>query len=295
MATPKKTAAKKVDPWAEVKPVKGTTTPEKVAATAEDEGSPFGSTTKVMQCIQGFRKHIVTTPIPMNGRATAPDGTVYGYYMSNDVLSVAIDYCESHGAFLDIGTYTNDNGQNIMRLSLIDLKTSDEKVVELNLGTVTNTSELGSRITYAPKYLVALMFGISVQTDSDAFNNGKTKTNEPGQHAPVANPAVYPGSSSPIPLGDEVTNVGSGSTVPASDNRGDNPVASNRSSERQAGTGPAVEHSQSYPVAKQFIERALSIDMLNTAQTKVMNAKQLFDHERVELTEMINAKRIALS
>ena len=54
------------------------------------------------------------------------------------------------------------------------------------------------------------------------------------------------------------------------------------------------EHSSSYEQALNFITRSLSKEMLDTAEYKVSNAKNLFDWERAELTVIINERRSAL-
>lgn len=278
-APAKATKAKQAEPaWEDVTP----TVKQEVVADTPEEGVPFGSQTPVMKCIIGFRKHVAENPIEMNGRATAPNGTVYAYYLSDDVLSAAMSYCESQQALLDLGMYVTEQGFNVMQLKLVDIKSGDEKVVEANLGNPQSTADFGTRITYAPKYLVAMMFGISVQTDSDAFNNGnniKHGTNNETNSGGVA------GDVTPVvpPTGNQPTGSnGSG-------NRDNVGVPSSGGSNGQL--NQEVTHSQSYPVAKSFIERALTVDMLNTAEDKVKNAKQLHDFERDELMTLISEKR----
>lgn len=281
--TAKKTtkAIKTGNVWEETSSV---VVPEKVGDSPE-EGSPFGSRTSLMLLIQGFRKHVKENPIEMRGRATAPDSTVYGYYLSEDVLNAATDYVEANKGQLDLGMYVGHEGINVMRLQLTEISTGQTKVVEVNLGKVATTSELGARITYAPKYLVAMMFGISVQTDSDAFNNGKTIKNESGHNEPLVSSTVHITNSSTVSTGHEVSGLVVGGPVPASDSVGSSSLDSSRDSKE------VIPHSQSYPVARQFIERALSSDMLNTAEAKVKSAKQLHDFERVELAALIAEKR----
>jgi len=278
-APAKATKAKQAEPaWEEVTP----TVKQEVVADTPEEGVPFGSQTPVMKCLIGFRKHVADNPIEMNGRATAPNGTVYAYYLSDDVLSAAINYCESQQAILDLGMYVTEQGFNVMQLKLVDTKSGDEKIVEANLGNPQSTADFGTRITYAPKYLVAMMFGISVQTDSDAFNNGnniKYGTNNNTDSSSVA--------------GDVAHGVPTAGSKPAGSNDGGNRntdgVLPGSGSSGQP--NQEVAHSQSYPVAKSFIERVLTVDMLNTAEYKVKNAKQLHDFERDELMALISEKR----
>ena len=160
------------DVWAAVTPV--TAKPEVVAQTEVDEGVPFGSKTKLMNIISEVRTKFNQKPPERNGIATAPDGTKYLYYMNEDLFPFVEKILEGSNAFLDIGMSCVD-GSNVMELTLSDIENGTLKTVSAATGNPNSTADFGTRVTYVPKYLLALMFGISIKTDSDAFDNSENK------------------------------------------------------------------------------------------------------------------------
>ena len=280
--TTKKTVAKKVK-WDDVASVAPTTTKKPEVAPDLDENTvPFGGRTKVEEIIRQYRKHVKKNPIPKNGTAKAPDGTQYNYYLTEDVLDHADEFCEKQGAFLQSWMDVVD-GNNVMGLTLEHINSGHIKKVSADLGRPSSMADFGGRITYAPKYLVAILFGISVQTDTDAYHNGiikgdnqtnneQSKSNSGGKDEKGSKDAKV------------VSPVGSSS------------VASNSGSSSTGSTdsGGVVE-SASFIAARAFINKAYSEVMLAEAETKLANSQKLSDQEKQALAAMISQKREELA
>lgn len=262
-----KAANKKV--WDEVQSVEPQKSTEKPKVSDDpEEGVPFGSKSDLQKLIIAYRKHFKKTTPDKNGQATAPNGTPYSYYLSSDVFEHADEFVSQDGYMLDLHNHVSEAGHNIMQLVLEDIESGEKKVVEANLGSPNTMGDFGARITYAPKYLLAIMFGISVQTDTDAFNNGTVKT--VGQPMPVteSKPQQTP----------QVQNVTSTPEVTTTA-----PVTT---------TG---EPSKSYQKAHEFITKASLPEMLDQALTKVENSSQMSDSEKVQLKQLIEERRSSLA
>lgn len=241
--------------WDEVASVEPKTSTEKPPVSDDpEEGVPFGSKSVVQKVIVAYRKHFRESAPEKRGQGTSPDGTVYNYYLSSDVFDHADEFVSKEGFILELHNSVVD-GVNIMQLALEHINSGVQKVVSVNLGTPKSVADLGARITYAPKYLIAIMFGISVQTDTDAFGNGRVKGDEPQVQNVTSTPEVT--TTAPV------TTTG--------------------------------EPSKSYQKAREFIEKATLVEMLDQAAVKVDNSTQMSDEEKSELTNLISEKKNQLS
>jgi len=300
MPTPKKTttkpaakkAVKKVK-WDEVESVTPVTTEKPAVAPAIDENTvPFGGRTKVEQIIREYRKHVKKSPIPKNGVAKAPDGTQYNYFLTEDVLDHADDFCEGKGAFLQSWMEVVD-GNNVMKLTLEHIDSGHAKQVSADLGRPSSMSDFGGRITYSPKYLVAILFGISIQTDTDAYHNGTVKNDNQINNAkdkPVTGGEATKtkATGAKVPTGDvpSVPDSGSGNSTSSPDN-----------GNSKSGSDAKVDavESASFIAARAFIGKAYSEVMLSEAETKLANSQKLSDDEKGALASMIAEKREELA
>jgi hypothetical protein len=186
---------------------------------------------------------------------------------------------------------------NVMALTFDHYLSGSVKTVSANLGSPTSMADFGSRITYAPKYLLAIMFGISIQTDNDAFGTGINKNNQIQHEGNNTNSTAN--SSNAVRNMDSgngnISNLRSNTqperntqhTAPSKGVPDTNPVANNV----QPTEGTGVEHSKSYPVAKSFITNASSAILLDEAERKVTNATGLHDFEKAELAQLIQERR----
>ena len=288
MAT-KKTTTKKVTPaeagWDKVDSVKAPAKKEVPEQPPVENSVPFGSPSELSKAIMEVRKAWNKADVPKNGHATTPTGNAYSYYLTDDVLDFVNQQLASKG-YVDMSMEV-ENGMNIMSLTLDHYISGSSKTVRANLGSPTSMGDFGSRITYAPKYLLAIMFGISIQTDSDAFGTGINKNNQTQHGSPDKNSV----SANAGVASDSGNNGGvPAATVPAvaGGNTGNNYTAVNAGTRR-------VEHSKSYPIAKSFIEKASSLVMLDQAETKVTNATGLLDTEKSELFAFIQVRRNELA
>ena len=290
--TTKKTAEKKVK-WDDVKSVAPATTQKPAVAPAIDEGTvPFGGRTKVEEIIRQYRKHVKKSAIPKNGTAKAPDGTQYNYYLTEDVLDHADEFCEKQGAFLQSWMDVVD-GNNVMGLTLEHIDSGHAKKVSADLGRPSSMADFGGRITYAPKYLVAILFGISVQTDTDAYHNGTVKSdNQTNNESNTPNgTGKAPEAKKNATTGDP---VGSSSVA---DNSGSSSTGSADNGDIKSGGDAKVDvvESASFIAARAFINKAYSEVMLAEAETKLANSQKLSDQEKQALASMISQKREELA
>lgn len=241
--------------WDEVTSVEPVTSTEKPPVTDNPEaGVPFGSKSAVQKVVVAYRKHYKENPPEKNGIAITTSGSQYNYYLSSDIFEHADEFVGKQGFILELGNYVNEGGHNVMQLILEHVESGQRKVVDANLGNPNSMADFGARITYAPKYLLAIMFGISVQTDTDANGSGRVKTE----------PQVQNVTSTP-----EVT-----TTAPVT---------------------TTSEPSKSYQKAREFIEKASLVEMLDQAAVKVDNSTQMTDEEKGELKLLISERRAQLT
>jgi hypothetical protein len=276
--TTKKTPTKSKVKWDKVASVPDTSAKPIVAPAIDEDSVPFGGIAETEQVIREYRKHVAKSPIPKNGTAKAPDGTQYNYYLTNDVFEHADAFCESRGAFLQTWIDVVD-GSNVMHLTLEHLKSGQVKKVSANIGSSSSLADFGGRITYAPKYLTAMLFGISVQTDTDAYHNGTVKSDNETTNETKTKTTVgeSKGSSTSIPSnrsGNSSSSTDTVSSKPGSD----------------ASVADRVAGSASYMAAKAFIEKAYSKVMLDEASTKLANSTKLTADEKKELDAIISKK-----
>ena len=288
--TPAKVTKKTSDKvkWGDVESVPSpeTTVKPKVAPElpADDGAIPFGSRSKIQETIRAYRKHILFSPIEKKGVATAPNGTDYNYYLTDDVFTHAYKFCDTNGAFLDSWIEVID-GDNVIILTLEHINSGQVKRVSANVGKPSSMSDFGGRITYAPKYLVALLFGISVQTDTDAFQNGTIRSDNQNKNEPNTTTEGKKGAKD-VPTGKD---VGSSDGTSSDTGSGDSSSSTGDSSSN-ASVVSGVEKSASYIAAHAFVEKAYSKSMLDLAATKLANSTKLTDGEKEELATIISTK-----
>jgi hypothetical protein len=258
--------------WDAIKPVESTK--KAPVADTPEKGVPFGGRSEVQKCIASYRKHFRSTPPERNGKAHAPEtGRDYTYFLSEDVFNHADDFVSEQGFMLETMQYVDEHGNNVMQLSLEHLNSQFKKVVEANLGMSKSIADFGARTTYAVKYLVAVMFSVSVQTDEDAFGNGTVSKTDTVASA-VARNAVLVAANKKSEAAKKVAEV---KAAPAKTATAPTPAETE---------GP----TQSYILAKQFIEKSSTVGMLEQAKTKVENSTKMSDAEKVELLESIKNK-----
>jgi len=285
-ATTKKATKKKVASadagWDKVESVKATTAPAGDERPPVDNAVPFGSPTELTQAIKKIRDEWNKGTVKRNGVSVATNGDEYTYYLTEDVMDFVSAQLGADGV-IDSSMEVID-GMNVMTLTLDYYRSGEKKIVSANLGSPTSMADFGSRITYVPKYLLAIMFGISIQTDKDAFGVGvhKDKYNERRNSQPTSKDSSgNPPSKNSDTVVANVTSSGSSSSASVG------PV------ETSSTSGPKgdVEHSSSYPKAKAFVEKASSKTLLDQAEIKVNNATGLYENEKAELREFIQKRR----
>lgn len=258
---------------------------------------PFGSMSNIQKAIIRFRKEWKTSPPPKRGKVetTIMTGEGYNYYLSEDVIDYASAFAEKNKLFLDLGTMTSDkSNETHVTLSIIDFESTEIdniKTVSISIGRPTSTAELGARITYVQKYLVGLLFGVSVATDKDAFNNGIIIE---GYEVQGTQSTTIPQNNSSI-SNHHTSSSGSVASVPDSSGDAGTGVDTDNSAGRSVAVdveqARPVEPTRSYELAKTFIEKSLSQSMLDDAVTKVTNSIKMHDEEKAELLSLIEEKR----
>ena len=289
--TAKKTTKKKTEKvkWGDVESVAPATTEKpKVAPDLDEDTVPFGGRSKVEEIIRAYRKHVKKNPIPKNGTAKAPDGTQYNYFLTEDVLDHADEFCEKQKGFLQTWMEVVD-GTNVMKLTLEHTDSGQVKQVSADLGRPSSMADFGGRITYAPKYLVAMLFGISVQTDTDAYHNGTVKSDNVDNNAKDT-----PNAGGKDETGKKDEKVGADVASPSvPNNTAGNSSGSSDNGNSNTGSDAKVDvvESASFKAAKAFIGKAYSETMLAEAETKLANSQKLSDDEKQSLAAMISQKR----
>ena len=251
---------------------------------------PFGSMSNIHKAIQQFRTVINSSPLPRNGVAQTPGIKEYRYCLSEDVVSIADKFLQSEKLFLDTGSHIADTGETVVTMTIYDYERGEgepTKMVSISIGKPASTAELGARITYVQKYLVALLFGVSIATDTDAFNNGVIQEKHGNNKQTNLLGNVLGGSS--IPVGGTDSPVGV--IIPSNSNEDNNSGNNTRADRPVVQQVQQLEHTKSYPLAKEFIVKSLSQAMLDSAVTKVTNSMTMREDEKAELTALIEQRR----
>lgn len=253
---------------------------------------PFRSLSNIQQAIKDFRKKFKTNPPVKRGKANTPSGEPYNYFLSEDLLDYVQKFLEKRKLYLDTETFITVSGGTGIRFTIIDYERTEgdtHKFSEISIGTPASVAELGARITYAQKYLISVLFGVSIATDTDAFNNGKTIEHDKQTVADNVADTVSNNDSANVESSSRDESVG----VPHTEQ----PTGTDSTTSPERPVGVAVEktgevaHTKSYGLAKTFIEKALSNDMLDQAVTKINNSANMTEEEKKELLELVGSRR----
>lgn len=137
---------------------------------------PFFDKGDLSDLINEYRTHCRTNPIPQNGQ-----GQMYKYVVLADFQNHIDSFLANSKAYRTSDMKVSEAGENVVYAG-IKLGT-EKKSVYANIGTPKNIQDLGARITYAQKYLLSVLFGVSIQTNAD--DDGETKG-----VAPIVTPVV---------------------------------------------------------------------------------------------------------
>ena len=263
-----------------------------LAGTPGSVDVPFRSMSNIQKAILEFRDMFRVNPPVKRGVAkpTGACGVEYNYFLTEDLMDYVNEFLGERKMFLDTETYITNTGGTAIRFTIHDYERTEGdtfKYSDISIGNPASIAELGARITYAQKYLLSVMFGVSIATDTDAFSNGVIKQ-ENGNNKPDTILDVPP---SPSPTTDVLSNESTGDIGTGVNNiitdSGAVPILNATDT---VATSP-VEHTKSYPLAKEFIVKSLSNEMLDSAVTKVTNSMSMREDEKVELLALITTRR----
>ena len=82
-----------------------------------------------------------------------------------------------------------------------------------------------------------------------------------------------------------------GVIIPSNSNEDNNSGNNTRADRPVVQQVQQLEHTKSYPLAKEFIVKSLSQAMLDSAVTKVTNSMTMREDEKAELTALIEQRR----
>jgi hypothetical protein len=108
-----------------------------------------------------FRFQGETIKIPRNGNGVI-NGKEYAYAMLDDIISITRPFLQKHGLAITQPT----EGVEIQTI-LSHPASSTSISSKLPLGNPSSSQDMGSRITYFRRYMLASILGLSLETDID--------------------------------------------------------------------------------------------------------------------------------
>lgn len=219
--------------------------------------------------------------LPRNGYGKTRDNKQYKYVTLDDMIQHAGPVLQKYGM-----GFTQVVQTDKMETKLFHAKSGTEIHSTINLGNATNMQDYGGRITYAKRYALGAILGLSSEEDIDAAPAGEDKLNPPNYPIGGIKIADTPGESAKNlaeaikspgqALGEELVER---ATKPA---EALNAIMKNESEK--------IQRSESFHKAKMAIETAYSGDALELIQRRIAKSVTLSKDEVTELQVMIIAR-----
>ncbi len=191
--------------------------------------------------------------LPRNGEGKASSGKVYKYVTLDDMIQIAGPVLQKYG----LG-FTQLVQTDKMETKLFHFASGTEMSSMINLGSPNNMQDYGGRITYAKRYALGAILGLSSEEDVDA-------TPIPEAKAPTTGAALQAAPEKPA-------------EVAPAEKKEDAPAA------------PNVVRSENFTKAKTAIDTAYSAEALEMISGQIDRSTRLSDEEKVELKALLKAR-----
>jgi len=188
--------------------------------------------------------------LPRNGSGKTANGKTYKYVTLDEMLQTATPVLQKYG----VG-FTQLVQTDKMETKLFHVESGTELVSVINLGSPNNMQDYGGRITYAKRYALGALLGLSSEEDVDATPIPEDK--KPATPAPAEKPDI----AKDISEAPEVKDT------------------------------PQTVRSESFQKAHGMISSAVTVDALDHISGQIAKTPRLNAEEKVDLQEVIVARR----
>lgn len=188
--------------------------------------------------------------LPRNGSGKTVNGKVYKYVLLDDMLQIAGPVLQKYG----VG-FTQLVQTDKMETKLFHVESGTELTSVINLGSPNNMQDYGGRITYAKRYALGALLGLSSEEDVDATPIPEDK--KPATPAPAEKPDI----AKDISEAPEVKDT------------------------------PQTVRSESFQKAHGMISSAVTLEALDHIKGQIEKTPRLNAEEKVDLQEVIVARR----
>lgn len=231
---------------------------EKPATTKEKKPKSDKVQDSIEHALFRFQSHDVK--IPKNGKAVSRDGREYTYPLLDDVLGIIKPVFQTERMMY---TQVIINGELVTKIVAIDAPRK-EGFIESNidLGSASSAQDFGARITYARRYGLLSLLGLTGDDDTDAVP-------EVAQVPPVS---ILPATDKPLVAQTATQNT---QHVRETDK---NPQQ------------PEENESEAYKKAWNAIQSCKNHDAFLILSTRIEESKNLNDDEKNKLRKFIKEK-----
>lgn len=205
------------------------------------------------------QEHLV---LPRNGSGKTMNGKVYKYVTLDEMLQTAGPVLQKYG----IG-FTQLVQTDKMETKLFHVESGTELVSVINLGSPNNMQDYGGRITYAKRYALGALLGLSSEEDVDA-------TPIPAEKKPSVDMGESEESGNEHYRGNVKTDI-----------------AKDISEAPEVANTPQTVRSESFQKAHGMISSAVTVDALDHISGQIAKTPRLNDEEKVELQAIIVARK----
>lgn len=188
--------------------------------------------------------------LPRNGSGKTANGKTYKYVTLDEMLQTATPVLQKYG----VG-FTQLVQTDKMETKLFHVESGTELVSVINLGSPNNMQDYGGRITYAKRYALGALLGLSSEEDVDATPIPEDK--KPATPAPAEKPDI----AKDISEAPEVKDT------------------------------PQTVRSESFQKAHGMISSAVTLEALDHIKGQIEKTPRLNAEEKVDLSEIIIARR----
>lgn len=189
--------------------------------------------------------------LPRNGSGKTANGKTYKYVTLDEMLQTATPVLQKYG----VG-FTQLVQTDKMETKLFHVESGTELVSVINLGSPNNMQDYGGRITYAKRYALGALLGLSSEEDVDA-------TPIPAEKAPAS---VQVAAEKPD-------------------------IARDLSEAPEVKDTPQTVRSESFQKAHGMISSAVTLEALDHITGQIEKTPRLNAEEKVDLSEIIVARR----
>ena len=190
--------------------------------------------------------------LPRNGSGKTANGKTYKYVTLDEMLQTATPVLQKYG----VG-FTQLVQTDKMETKLFHVESGTELVSVINLGSPNNMQDYGGRITYAKRYALGALLGLSSEEDVDA--------------TPIPEDKKAPAS---VQVAAEKTDI-----------------AKDISEAPEVANTPQTVRSESFQKAHGMISSAVTLEALDHISGQIEKTPRLNAEEKVDLSEIIVARR----